>query len=979
MPFPGGIPYLHLLTLMITALLALALAAPISALIPTVQEPESVDPIAQALTEWNEAQGGDWLLRRNSDHPSGRYLFGLQAPALFTPHSDREFFELGLMFVEQTEGMFGIDIGTLVADEVVDIALSQIGGTDKVAVSYTQWVRGIPVDGASLHIIFTPQGDLLGLDSKALAGVEDITLTSRVDPYAAVGAAKNDFYQLEGVEAAFVGQPELLILRHAEGKWARPRLAWAIELRNETLVTDPHGRTMFVAADNASMEILEARQLIHHEQQISGNVDSYATPGTAANMASNPPAIMPMRFMNLTSPAGNTTTDANGDFTLASANATDITARYNGPWANVQNQSGANHFLTQNFVPGTPGTMLMNPTATELRTAEASCFDAVVEMHEWLESIDPADSHLDFPVLANANLPQNCNAYYNGFSINMYTSGGGCNNTGFSTIVAHEEGHWANSLYGSGNGSDGFGEGNADVFSMYVYDTPVVGLGFSSSSSGIRTGLNNRQFCGNSNPGCYGQVHADGEVLMGALWKVRANLNTTYGNAPGDLVADTLFVAWMNAYNDGQIRTFIEDHWLTLDDTNGNIYDGTPNFGDIDGGFRAQGFPGVQLQLLDIVHTPLGDTQNEQGPYLVSADVTSLIGAAVTSVEMTWSVDGGATTTLPMINTSADTWEAPIPGQISPTTVSYHMEATDSAGNTLLEPLAGAHSFVVGIRTSIYFNDFEGATDEGWTHQQVATQDDWQRGTPQGKAEDPVGAFSGTKCWANDLGLSGWNGIYQPNVHNVLNAPVIDCTGRTGVTLRFQRWLAVEKGIYDNAEILVNGSLVWANASGSDHVDSAWQEMEVDISQWADNNASVQVQFRLRSDGGLQRGGWNIDDYEVFVLEPVNPNANQLLLGGSTSAAPGAQVSWSIAGMDPNSAYWLVQSSSNAGTTFQGHQFNVGTPYSVISSGSATIIGSAFVTATVPAGAGGTTVYLEAASRNGGIWKDSNPLTFTVQ
>ncbi len=59
---------------------------------------------------------------------------------------------------------------------------------------------------------------------------------------------------------------------------------------------------------------------------------------------------------------------------------------------------------------------------------------------------------------------------------------------------------------------------------------------------------------------------------MGALWKVRANLNTALGNAAGDLVADTLMLSWFNAYDDGQIRSWVEDHWLALDDNDGNIY-----------------------------------------------------------------------------------------------------------------------------------------------------------------------------------------------------------------------------------------------------------------------------------------------------------------------------------------------------------------------------------------------------------------------
>ena len=79
---------------------------------------------------------------------------------------------------------------------------------------------------------------------------------------------------------------------------------------------------------------------------------------------------------------------------------------------------------------------------------------------------------------------------------------------------------------------------------------------------------------------------------MGALWKVRANLNTTLGNTPGDQTSNLLWNGWMNAYNQGTITSAIETQWLTLDDDNGDLSDGSPHDVEIDAGFVAQGFPG---------------------------------------------------------------------------------------------------------------------------------------------------------------------------------------------------------------------------------------------------------------------------------------------------------------------------------------------------------------------------------------------------
>jgi hypothetical protein len=932
------------------------------------------------MESWQQDHGSGWRLTRHADLASGRHLWGYHTVAPFTPSLDEDYFELARMAFDEAHGIFAIADGTLVEEQVKYLDLEQIGSTDKVAVEMRQLVKGVEVLDASVHALFTPMGSLLSLDSSAVPGVESLSVIPVADGYVAVNAAMEYYSEIEnGRQASFVGQPNLIILKHKPGKFMEPRLAWSIDLRNQENPNNPAGRTIFIAADDNSMEMLEERNLIHH-QQATGTVSSYATPGTRAHSGSNPPTLQTMPFMNLTSSAGNTTTDINGDFVLNTPNFNplNITASFNGPFCRVYNQAGADYSLTTSFTPGVPGSMSMNPGQTELITSEASCYDSVIDVHNWSKDIDPSDNTTDFQVRTNANLNSNCNAYFDGISINMFTSGGGCNNTGFSTVVAHEEGHWLNVLYGSGNGSDGFGEGNADVFAMYIYDTPIVGEDFFSGGGFIRTGNNTRQFCGDNNGGCYGQVHADGEVLMGALWKVRRNLNTTLGNAAGDLTANTLLLAWMNAYNDGQIKTLIEEHWLTLDDNDGNILNGTPNFTDIDDGFREQGFDGVDLQLIQIVHTALGNSLSEAGPYVVDADVTSLIGSTITGANVIYSVDGGPEVTLPMAN-SGSSYTAGIPGQVSPARVAYHIEAFDSSLNSEDLPRNGEFQFVVGVENQIYFNDFEGATDEGWIHVQLAQQDDWQRNVPNGLASDPSSAYSGTKCWGNDLGPSGFNGFYQPNVNNYLESPAIDCTGQTGVTLRFARQLNVEESIYDRAEIFVNGVEVWQNPLNGNLLESSWGIQEVDISAIADNNPSVKVKFSLITDGGLEFGGWNIDDFELGTLEPVPGGSDTIVLAGDTVGVPGGAVNYTMSAMPGGDNWGLLVSASNTGSVLIGHTFDIGSPFVVADNGTADGLGNGAASFTIPPGLStGTTIYVEAGSNGGGGVNDSNLLTLTV-
>jgi len=162
----------------------------------------------------------------------------------------------------------------------------------------------------------------------------------------------------------------------------------------------------------------------------------------------------------------------------------------------------------------------------------------------------------------------------------------------------------------------------------------------------------------------------------------------------------------------------------------------------------------------------------------------------------------------------------------------------------------------IGEFDTTFFDDMEG-DDNGWTHAGIL--DEWEHGAPQvGSRTDPVSAHSGTKIWGNDL-----NGNYEDTSDNYLVSPVIKCSNLEKTRLWFSRWLAVEKAIYDNADIYVNDNLVWRNDSTYDQLDSKWYLHDVDISAYADHQDSVQVRFELTSDEGLYLGGWNIDDFVI--------------------------------------------------------------------------------------------------------------------
>ena len=548
------------------------------------------EELAAELAAWRSAHGTSW---RAVDDPAtgwiemlhGGRAFGASAPA-----NDAEFVERARFALAAARPMLGVDEATLALDSALFLPLGQIGSTDKFTVRFRQELDGVRVVGGFANVLFDAQGRLLSLQSTSLPDTAGFSVAPSIDAETALSSALSDFAAQHGVRAKRWSTPELVVERLVAGGRRGPRLCWRIDVQWERAGSEPIGEYLSV---DAATGAIAARSPSVHFFDVSGTVSALCTPGVLPDIASNPEQAHAMRHLTVTSSAGNATTDANGAFSIPGANAsTQVTVRFQGPYCNVQNAAGAEHALTQTVPPGTPASVLMNPSAAASVTAQANAFRSVNALRDFVRAVNPADSRADFVALANVEVNGACNAYYNGSSINFFPAGGGCVNTSYSTIVAHELGHWMNDRYSTGNGPDGMGEGNADVWAMYVFDTPIVGQNFSGGGF-IRTGTNLRQFCGDAAPGCYGQVHADGEVWMGAAWKVRANLNAARGNAQGDLAANTLFLAWLNAYNQAGIRSIIETQWLTLDDDNGNLDDGTPHFTEIDSGFRTQGFPGA--------------------------------------------------------------------------------------------------------------------------------------------------------------------------------------------------------------------------------------------------------------------------------------------------------------------------------------------------------------------------------------------------
>ncbi len=562
-------------------------------------------------------------------------------------------------------------------------------------------------------------------------------------------------------------------------------------------------------------------------------------------------------------------TDDRGAFTVNAGGP--YTTDFDGDYLRIVNAAGGEGALAES------GTSL-EWTSAEASQAEIDTWKFLHDAKAWGDVYAPGVAWVANPVLATVNLGQTCNAYWDG-DLNFFSAGGGCNNTGqIADVVYHEWGHgfhYHSLDAGSFDGSvsEGAGDTLAILLTQDANMSPYFGVG---DPNGIRDLGPDRVYPQD----VVGEVHEDGLIFGGAMWDLLQLLQDDLGEAGGTAATSEIFAGLLRG-GPSTADTFQEA--LVADDDDGNLQNGTPHVCQITEAFgrhglgTATGATGVLPSMAQVVRA------DALAEIPVSVELVSVAAGceAVRADQGTlhYRVDGGAWQSAAMSVSGTDVSGA-IPGQASGSLVEYYVTGR-ADGEDFAAPSGGEirpYTTWVGEVLEVRCDDFE-RDDGGYTHELVAGADqegadDWQWGTPNGRAGDPAGAFSGNKVWGNDLGHDDFNGAYQSDKHNRLTSGAVDTRWYTGVFLQYRRWLGVEDRTYDHAAIAIDGDVVWENwgsARGEDqHVDGEWVSHVVDLQGRADRT-EARVSFELRSDGGLEFGGWTIDDV-CFVAPATTDN-----------------------------------------------------------------------------------------------------------
>jgi hypothetical protein len=938
-----------------------------------------------AYQDFLTATGGQWVAQWHAATLTPRAIYGTGLPlADWRGNSLEEARRHALQALEQHRGLLGL--GTSEFRESIGARMGR-----SWTFKFDQYFRGVPCVGGRADVRVNMKGVIAMLGSQAWPiPAEFGTAPAIAGPVAQAIAWAEAGTPTGAVQPAPVAEPRLVIWGDTNASDVAPFfLAWEVAVSNvDAQGNGPIGRYYVDAKSGAVLHW----QSDKHQCGYTACADASHVPArteavgpVAAALAPIPTTVTvmgwtrtgadafsalvntPMRGLVLNVPGiGNVTTDLNGEFTIDIAAPVNIAVgaldgRHNNPISGANAPAG-------NF-PVTPGVnttiQLLTAAATTNEAAHTTTQYWVDVTNEFCRAILGNSGQLNTAsnVTTIVNIASTCNAFYTGNSINFYQAGGGCSNTAFSTVIAHEWGHGLDDRYGgiANSVTEGLSEGWGDIIGLYLVDSPNLGSGFQSPGTPLRSGNNTRLYPYS----VAGAPHPAGEVWMGFAWKLRERLRAAIGTPAAIALSNDIVISTIAA--DATTRVDAVREVFIADDDDGNLANGTPNYVHLSGAANDKAIPFPAIQIAAITHAPLGNTGVRLTPRIVNCTAAAVSSGSITQVRLNYNAGAGNVVRTMVPNGAANGYRALLPGLASGS-VSYYIEAVHSGGTTVRSPASGSYAYVVSVAPTgpfvgFYSEDFSAVT--GWTTVRTSgtSTNDWQRGAPNGKSgtsqgigwSDPTAAASNGSIYGTDLGAGAANGAYPANMNYSLRSPIVNCTGRSGMTLRFRRWLTVEEGIYDRATVLVNGIAVWENPQNGNLIDTAWSTQEIAIPA-ADNNAAVQIEFRLITDGGLQLGGWNVDDVELGTRF-IAPLAAELTMTPEQTTQ-GSPVNIAIQTDGGSKPFYLVLGDSAGPTVFAGVP--------------PILVGSVFVavpSTTDPTGAwGGTFSAPTVASANGVLW-----------
>jgi len=338
------------------------------------------------------------------------------------------------------------------------------------------------------------------------------------------------------------------------------------------------------------------------------------------------------------------------------------------------------------------------------------------------------------------------------------------------------------------------------------------------------------------------QVHNVGEVWCTTLIEARAALSIDHGFAANQLIMELVVDGMKNAPSD---PTFLQSRDAILQSD--LVNNGGANQSRLWQAFakRGMGFSAFvpasagTVGTIEAFDTPEFTTWlfPDGTPTQLPPGQTVSFGSAVTGTNLTivpnsgqlhYSIDGGAFTVVPLVETGPGTYSVSIPGADCFETVSYFVSVDTNVGRKTFP--ADAPSTVLNtaeVQTGtveLATDDFE--TNQGWVvGPTTATTGAWQRADPgissTGSAisqpEDDTTPGAGVNCFVTGPATGSLGNDDVDGGSTILTSPGFDLAGSDEVEFSYNRWYSNSSGGSPNADVFVvdvsvNNGATWTRA-----------------------------------------------------------------------------------------------------------------------------------------------------------------------
>ena len=761
--------------------------------------------------------------------------------------------------------------------------------------NYEQQRDGIPVFRANLRALVREGGDhpvvwanpdLRAMGSfrpRADARVRSVDVAKSLQAIRTDGALARTGVSPTALK--LVSAPTLTIFAGVGARDSAPRTAMQYTAQD---ASGP-GKWTFVA-DVETGDILHVESNLHYD--IGGSVQAEVVTGSES-MECGTLGVAPLPYAEVTSPAGNAFSDTSGAFTIvqSGSGAVSVLSSVTGEFFDVMNGAGSTTSLSLSVTPPGPANFLHEDTATppELVLAQLNAYQQVNELRDLLLAHAPGypviSTQTNFPVTVNLEgmtCEQTGGAWYDNDSalrsINFCRGTAERANTAFGAIVYHEYGHHI--VDSGGSGQNEYGEGMADTIAMLFAKDPRIGIGFhpNDCAEPLRHADRDCQYDAAQCSSCGNGRYECGALISGTVWDIWQELDVTEPSSSDELIRALVFSS-IPLHTGTSIDPSLAVDFLTLDDDDALIENGTPHYTEICAGFAAHGMdcPPI-VDGLVVKGTDLDSEGPSDGPFepaSVSYTLHNLgpedpLSYAVTT-SAPWLTVSGGTGSIPLgdtatVTVSIDQAQAALLADGNHSALIDFVNGTSGSGTVSREA-----KLRVGAPVPIYTATFDDGP-EGFTAD-TEFGNLWHRSTACVDGL-PGHSAGGILYYGKDATCD--YASPTPILHTI-TSPVIGIANPALAELGFNYHLQTEDDpLYDNAEVRVSVDggpfqLVASNNQGGAKLNETpgWEEARVEIwdllPQTGPTSIRVQLVFNAVDPNNNIKTGFAVDDITVYA------------------------------------------------------------------------------------------------------------------